>query len=411
MVDVKIPSVGESVVEVEIGRWLKREGEPVAKDETLVTLESDKATLDLPAPAAGVLEKILKRSGDRAGVGEIIAAIDQDAVRVSGVKHPSTARPNGDYRQQPPEAPAAALNNDNKEGLPTAASKAAYRPIIVNAMDDGEETLDNGAAPAAQVAASLRSAAAPPAEVVAAGARGGQPAVRERRERAVPLSPLRRAVARRLVQAQQQAALLTTFNEIEMSALKALRQQEGDRFAAAHGARLGFMSFFVKATIAALKRVPELNGELRGQAMVYHEDYDIGIAVGSGKGLVVPVLRNADQLSFAEVEKAIADFARRAEQNSLTPDELEPGTFTISNGGIYGSLLSTPILNPPQSGILGMHAILDRPIASGGTVAIRPMMYVALTYDHRIVDGREAVTFLRAIKETIESPIRLLMES
>ena len=421
IVEIKIPSVGESISEVEIGDWLKREGESVAKDEKLVIIESDKATMELPAPVAGKIARIDKRAGAKVTIGEIIGAIEPGDVEVRTERAPAAATaqdkaptpPAGNGAQeisrqasepvQPERAPAAA-NAQEKAPAPPAGNGA--QEISRQAESVNAEALK----PAAIDAVPQRHVEAKPKPSPPVAADDARPSMRRRAERSVPLTPLRRAVAKRLVEAQHNAALLTTFNEIDMAALKRLREEQRQRFEERHQARLGFMSFFVKAAVAALRLVPQLNAELRGDALIYRDYYDVGVAVGSGKGLVVPVLRDADILSFAAIEKAIADFARRAGENQLRPEELADGTFTISNGGIYGSLLSTPIVNPPQSGILGMHAIVERPIAEAGVVVIRPMMYVALTYDHRVVDGREAVTFLKSIKESIESPARLLLE-
>jgi 2-oxoglutarate dehydrogenase E2 component (dihydrolipoamide succinyltransferase) len=341
--------VGESINEVEIGDWLKMEGEPVDQDEPVVVLETEKATIDLPAPAAGTITTQLKRKGDRASVGDIIG-----------------------YMEEGPRQRSRAPSRD------TATVPAPAKPQPVPAAETPK-------VPSNEVSYS-------------------------REEEIEPLTPIRKRIAARLVEAQKNAALLTTFNEVDMSAVIRLRNEHQEAFQTRFGAKLGFMSFFVKATIEALKLVPQLNAEIRGDNIVYRNYYDIGVAIGGGKGLVVPVLKSAERMSFADVEKAIADFAKRAQQNALNVDELQGGTFTISNGGIYGSMLSTPIVNPPQSGVLGMHAIENRPVARDGAVVIRPMMYLALTYDHRIVDGREAVQCLRRIKDVIEDPARMLLE-
>ena len=387
IVEIKIPSVGESISEVEIGDWLKREGESVAKDEKLVIIESDKATMELPAPAAGTIARIDKRAGAKVTIGEIIGAIEPGNVEVQTERVPAAASVQGKASEPSAGNGAQEISHQASESV----NAEALKPAVIDAVPQ-------------------RHVEAKPKPSPPVAADDARPSMQRRAERSVPLTPLRRAVAKRLVEAQHNAALLTTFNEIDMAALKRLREEQRQRFEERHQARLGFMSFFVKAAVAALRLVPQLNAELRGDALIYRDYYDVGVAVGSGKGLVVPVLRDADTLGFAAIEKAIADFARRAGENQLRPEELANGTFTISNGGIYGSLLSTPIVNPPQSGILGMHAIVERPIAEAGVVVIRPMMYVALTYDHRVVDGREAVTFLKSIKESIESPARLLLE-
>jgi 2-oxoglutarate dehydrogenase E2 component (dihydrolipoamide succinyltransferase) len=380
-VELKVPSVGESITEIEIGQWLKAEGDTVNKDENIVALESEKATVELPAPVAGTLSRIVKRKGDKALVGEVIAYLEPAQKSKDETRLVRKAE-----KAPPPPAPAPA---PAPVPAPAPASVAAPPP------DPAPAPLAPPPEPAPETTkpAAFRTPLAP-----------------GREEEVVRMTPLRRTVARRLVEAQHSMAVLTTFNEIDLSAVIALRQEHQESFTAKHGVKLGFMSFFVKAAIEALKAIPQLNASVLGEDIVYHNYFDIGIAIGSGKGLAVPVLRNAEQLSFAEVEKAVADFAARARENKLKPDELQGGTFTITNGGVYGSLLSTPIVNPPQSGILGMHAIQPRPIALGGNVVIRPMMYTALSYDHRLVDGREAVAFLLRIKEMVENPARILLE-
>jgi 2-oxoglutarate dehydrogenase E2 component (dihydrolipoamide succinyltransferase) len=357
-VELKVPPLGESVTGVEIGPWLKREGDAVNKDDNIVTLESEKATVELPSPVSGTLGKIVKRTGEKAGVGDVIALIE----------------PSGEPKEEAKPTPKPA--------------KAAAAPVPSDTSDRSDK----------------RKEEEPP---VPAAREGGAPS---RQEEVVPMTLLRRTVAQRLVEAHQTMAMLTTFNEIDLSAVIALRKQYQETFTRKYGVKLGFMSFFVKAAVEALKVIPQVNASIRGNDIVYHHYFDIGVAIGGGKGLVVPVLRNAERMSFAEVEKAVAGLAARAQANQLKPDELQGGTFTITNGGVYGSLLSTPIINPPQSAILGMHAIQERPVAVEGNVVVRPMMYVALSYDHRIVDGREAVAFLIQIKEMIEKPARLLLE-
>jgi len=354
-VELVVPSVGESISEVEIGDWLKSEGEPVEQDEPVVVIETEKASVELPAPTAGTITSMLKHKGEKAAVGDVIGYMEPDG----GSAKPKASSSGKGRRSE--EAPA-------ERPKPPAPEPDAKAPPVIPAASAGRE------------------------------------------EQIVPMTPIRRRIAERLVEAQNTAALLTTFNQADMSAVMALRKQHQEAFQARHGIKLGFMSFFVKASIEALRQIPQINAEVRGHDIVYRNYYDIGIAVGGGKGLVVPVLRNADRMSFADIEKTIADFAQRAQANQVKVDELQGGTFTISNGGIYGSMLSTPIVNPPQSGILGLHAIEDRPIAINGEVVVRPMMYLALTYDHRIVDGREAVTFLKRIKDVIENPARILLE-
>jgi 2-oxoglutarate dehydrogenase E2 component (dihydrolipoamide succinyltransferase) len=376
-VELVVPSVGESITEVEIGDWLKTPGDTVRQDEPVVVIETEKVTVELPAPASGTITSMLKHKGEKAAVGDVIGYMEADGGRTAA-------------RATPPAksavAPPAAIPMDRSaDSAPVSSSSSVERPAV-EALHDRP---------------SVQSATPPQHEPLAAGAR---------EEQVIPMTPIRRRIAERLVEAQKSAALLTTFNEIDMSRVTALRTQYQERFQAKYGIKLGLMSFFVKASIEALKAIPQLNAEVRGYDIVYRNYYDVGIAVGGGKGLVVPVLRSAERMSFAEIENAIADFAQRAQTNQLKVDELQGGTFTISNGGIYGSMLSTPIVNPPQSGVLGMHAIEERPVARDGVVVIRPMMYVALTYDHRIVDGREAVTFLKRIKDIIEDPPRMLLE-
>jgi 2-oxoglutarate dehydrogenase E2 component (dihydrolipoamide succinyltransferase) len=352
-VELVVPSVGESITEVEIGDWLKKQGEAVDQDEPVVVIETEKVTVELPAPASGTISSMLKKKGEKASVGDVIGYIETNGSRPTPPPTRTADAP------RPAETPRP-VEQEPKEQTPA--------PSVPKVGQSGRE------------------------------------------EQIVPMTPIRRRIAQRLVEAQKSAALLTTFNQIDMSAVIAFRKQHQDAFQAKYRIKLGFMSFFVKASIEALKLIPQVNAEIRGNDIVYRNYYDIGIAVGGGKGLVVPVLRHAERMSFAEVERAIADFAQRAGANQLRVDELQGGTFTISNGGIYGSMLSTPIVNPPQSGVLGLHAIEDRPVARDGAVVIRPMMYLALTYDHRVVDGREAVTFLTRIKEVIEEPARLLLE-
>jgi 2-oxoglutarate dehydrogenase E2 component (dihydrolipoamide succinyltransferase) len=410
LLDLKVPSVGESVTEVEVGEWLKPEGATVARDENLVVLETDKATMELPAPGAGRLVKIHKRKGERVRVGDLLGQIDPSAPE-SAVT-PEATRPESD---QPPAA-AAVPESAAARVMPAAARVLAEKklaPDQVSPTGPGGRVLKEDVERAAGAAATATPPGEPPAEPPAEpppASPAAEPSTAPRGEERVPMSLMRRKIAERLVQAQQNAALLTTFNEVDMSTVMALRQDLQERFQQRYETKLGFMSFFVKAAVDGLKEIPRLNAEIRGSDIVYRNYFDIGVAIGGGRGLVVPVLRNAERLSFAEIELAIAGFARKARENKLRPEDLEGGTFTITNGGVYGSMLSTPLINPPQSGVLGMHAIQDRPVAVKGQVVIRPIMYVALTYDHRIVDGREAVTFLRRVKETVENPVRMLVE-
>ncbi len=412
-IELKVPPVGESITEVQIGEWLKSEGDVVQRDEILVKIETDKVTVDLPAPVSGRLGQIKVKQGQTAAVGDVIGFLEEGAVDAPAAKAPAEA---------PAEAPA--------KPAPAAASDGASKPREVR-----ETIPPQGFArvmPSARRALKERGLRADEVDATGPGGRmlkedvlraqpasggahadsgpGPAPAESARGEDIVPMSPFRKRIAERLVESQQTAALLTTFNEVDMSAVVALRKEYQEVFSEKYGIKLGFMSFFVKAVIDALKLVPAVNGEIRGTDIVYKNYYDIGVAVGGGKGLAVPVIRNAERLSFAQLELAIVDFGKRAKDNKLTLAELQGGTFTISNGGVYGSLLSTPIINPPQSGILGLHAMQDRPVALNGQVVIRPMMYIALTYDHRLVDGREAVTFLKRIKHCVEQPTRMLLE-
>jgi len=398
--ELKVPEVGESITEVMIGTWKKQEGDTVAADDSLVEIESDKATVELPAPTAGRVTKILKASGEKARVGEVIGYLEPAAAGAATAPAP-----------QPSVAPAAAAPAGPARVMPAAArvlGEAGVSAAAVSGTGPGGRITKTDAVlatprPAASVP--VAKPAAPPAPLVAIPKAGGS-----REERFVLISPIRQRIAERLVAAQQEAALLTTFNEVDMTTVMALRGKFKDTFQERYGVKLGFMSFFVRAVVEALRAVPQVNAEFRPPHIVHRDYYDIGIAVGGGKGLVVPVLRNAETMSFAQVEQTIGDFARRAADNKLKLEELQGGTFTISNGGVYGSMLSTPIINPPQSGILGLHAIQDRPVAVNGQVVVRPMMYLALSYDHRLVDGREAVTFLKRVKDTIEDPTRLMLE-
>lgn len=407
-VEVKVPAVGESVHEVQIVQWHVQEGQFVEKDRDLVEIDSEKASMQIPAPAAGVVSKIMAASGAVVTVGDVIGHIDESVQ--TPVEKPA------EVRQETPAKQAAA-------GEAGAAGRGSGDGREPHVMPSAARVLSERSLSAAEVPASgpggrllkedvERHAATPPRapEPRPVAAEPAPTAAGDREEEVVPMSMIRRHIARRLVEAQQQAALLTTFNEADMSAVIALREKYRDAFQQKHSVKLGFMSFFTKAVVEALKRFPQLNAEIRQQNVVYKNYYDIGIAIGGGKGLVVPVLRNAERMSFAEIEKAIGDFGARAKDGKIAPEELEGGTFTISNGGVYGSMLSTPIVNPPQSGILGLHAIQERPVAVAGKVEIRPMMYLALTYDHRIVDGREAVRFLLTVKQIIEDPTRIILE-
>ena len=390
-VDVTVPSLGESIEEVQISGWLKQPGEAVSMDEPLIELESDKATVEVPAPVAGVIIEIVAQVGAVLKVGDVLARIDTEAKATVAAPAETAAPPTA--AADAPHVMPAAQRVMTERGL-SADQVPGTGPGGRILKEDAQQV----------VASAATSASAPTAPPMPARAVG------ERNERRVRMSPIRRKIAERLVQAQQTAALLTTFNEIDMTKTKAMRAEHQEAFQARYGTKLGFMSFFIKASVEALALVPEINAQIEGDETVYHDYCDVGIAVGGGKGLVVPVIRNAELLGFGELEITISDFGQRAQANKIDLAELQGGTFTISNGGVYGSLLSTPIINPPQSGVLGLHAIEDRPVAIDGKVEIRPMMYVALTYDHRIVDGREAVAFLKHIKQCVEQPERLLLK-
>lgn len=403
MIELKVPAVGESITDVEIGGWLKAEGAAVAKDEPVVVIETEKATMELPAPAAGTLTKLLKKPGESAKVGETIGHLEAGKPEPAAVPVPPTAE------EKTPVARARATPLADRvlveHGLRADEVPATGPGGRVSKEDvlHHVEQLQKG-----QAAAPAGPAVDQPAPATPAPA--AKPGASPREEKVVRMTLLRRTISKRLVEAQQTAALLTTFNEVDMSAVLGLRKQYQEAFQKKYNIKLGFMSFFVKAVIDGLKLFPQLNAEVRETDIVYHNYHDIGLAVSTDRGLVVPVLPEADRLSLAEIERAIADFAQRAREGKLKPEELAGGTFTITNGGVFGSLLSTPLVNPPQSGILGMHTIQERPVAVAGQVVIRPMMYVALTYDHRIVDGKEAVLFLGRVKEVIENPARLLLE-
>ena len=394
-IEIKVPKPGESISEVMIGEWYIQEGQYVAADRNLVALESDKATFDVPAPRGGILTRILKKAGESAQVEEVIGFLQPAEAPAAAPAKPAAA-PAAPAPGTAPSAPVAAAATAPKS--PGHVMPAAERLMAENKLPAGSVA---GSGPGGRVLKEdvIRTVNAGPVSV------GGS-----RETRSVPLSPIRQTIARRLVEAQHTAALLTTFNEVDMSAVKKLREVYKDSFEKKHNVKLGFMSFFVRAVVAGLQQYPQLNAQMNGKSLTYFNYCDVGVAIGGGKGLVVPVLRNAENMSFADIELAIVNFANRAKNNQIALEELEGGTFTITNGGVYGSLLSTPIVNPPQSGVLGMHGIFDRPVAVNGQVVIRPMMYIALTYDHRIVDGREAVSFLKLVKDLIEDPTRLILE-
>jgi 2-oxoglutarate dehydrogenase E2 component (dihydrolipoamide succinyltransferase) len=424
-IELRIPEVGESITEVMVGDWLKQEGDSLRRDEAIVMIETDKVTVEVPAPVDGVLVKITLAKGQAARVGDVVGVMEERAAGAAAKKGaavpksvppPASAKAPISAAPSPAKPVAATLESAPRLATPPPAAEREPRvmPAAARALHDAGLRPDqvSGSGPGGRVLKEdvirhipQSATGAPPPGVVPSLP---PPAARE--EQLVAMTPMRRRIAERLLEAQQNAALLTTFNEVDMGEWKALRERYQAVFQEKYGIKLGLSSFFVKATVDALKQFPAVNAEVRGNDIAYKNYYDIGVAVGGGKGLVVPVVRDADQLSFAEIEQRIADFGARAKANSLKLDELQGGTFTITNGGVYGSLLSTPIINPPQSGILGLHGIVERPIARDGQVVIRPMMYIALTYDHRIVDGREAVSFLRRIKETIEQPARMLLE-
>ncbi len=392
-IEIKIPAVGESISEVFIGEWYVAEGNYVAADASVVGLETDKATFDVPAAAGGTVSRVLKQAGETAVIGEVIGYIQPaDAPAAKPATAPASSAPAAAAAPATPAAPKSSPGSGH-------VMPAAERLMAENKMTPGTVT---GTGPGGRV---LKEDVARQAQAGTGVRVGGL-----RETRTVPLSPIRQTIAQRLVSAQQTAALLTTFNEVDMSNVKKLRETYRDVFEKKYGIKLGFMSFFVRAVVSGLQQFPQINAQMDGKQLIHHNYCDIGIAVGGGKGLVVPVLRNAENMSFADIEVAIASYGAKAKNNQLTLEELEGGTFTITNGGVYGSLLSTPIVNPPQSGVLGMHGIFDRPVAVAGQVVIRPMMYLALTYDHRVVDGREAVSFLRHVKEMIEDPTRLILE-
>ena len=421
LVEVRVPQLSESVAEATLLEWHKKVGEHVARDENLIDIETDKVVLELPAPAEGVLVKVLKDARGIVVSGEVIATIDTEAkpskdstggstgkpiAAAAGSAAAAKPAPSAPERASPPVMPAAQKIAAEK-GVDVAQIQGSGRDGRITKADVLEHAArPRASAPAPQPAAPAEKPALqqprPPVSVdkVLAG----------RPEQRVPMSRLRQRVAERLVQSQSTAAILTTFNEVNMQPILDLRKKYQERFEKEHGVRLGFMSFFVKAAVHALKRFPVVNASIDGTDIVYHGYFDIGVAVGSPRGLVVPVLRNCDQLSFGAIEKGIADFGRRAQDGKLAIEELTGGTFTISNGGVFGSMLSTPIINPPQSAILGVHATRDRPVAENGQVVIRPVNYLALSYDHRIIDGREAVLFLVSIKEALEDPARLILE-
>jgi 2-oxoglutarate dehydrogenase E2 component (dihydrolipoamide succinyltransferase) len=406
MAEIRVPTLGESVTEATIGKWFKKPGEAVAVDEPLVELETDKVTIEVPAPAAGILSDISAKDGETVAVGALLGQIKEGA-GAPAAKPAEPAAKTAEPKAEPSKPTLPSVDMPVAPSVRKMAAETGVDPARVDGSGkDGRVTKGD------MMAAIERAAAAPTPvpQTAAAVVRAPSPADDAAREERVKMTRLRQTIARRLKEAQSTAAMLTTFNEVDMSAVMHLRNQYKDQFEKRHGVKLGFMGFFVRACVAALKEIPAVNAEIDGTDIIYKNYYHIGVAVGTEKGLVVPVVRDADQKSLAEIEKTIADFGRRARDGALKVDELQGGTFTISNGGVYGSLMSTPILNAPQSGILGMHKIQERPVAVAGKIEIRPMMYLALSYDHRIVDGREAVTFLVRVKDVLEDPSRLVLD-
>jgi 2-oxoglutarate dehydrogenase E2 component (dihydrolipoamide succinyltransferase) len=439
--DVEVPALGESITEGTLAQWLKKPGEAVAADEPIASLETDKVSVEVPSPIAGVLTEQLVQEGDTVAVGAVIARIDEKATAgasaapsppqaaADSTTNPAGAGENPQLREsvRAPEPEMAGVEASSADDHITTLSPAVRRAVLEYHVDptsirgtgkDGRLTKDDviaaaqsGSAPAkAGVQAPEAKAPAPETKAPPPGPRPSPGNESDRKEERVKMSRLRQTIAKRLKDAQNTAAMLTTFNDVDMSAVIDARTRYKDLFEKKHGIRLGFMAFFVKACALAAKDVPSVNASLEGDEIVYHDYLDVSVAVSAPKGLVVPVVRNADRMTFAEIEKTIAAYGKKAKEGTLTVDEMSGGTFTISNGGVFGSLLSTPIINPPQSAVLGMHRIEERPVVKDGQIVARPMMYLALSYDHRIIDGREAVTFLVRVKEAIEDPTRLLID-
>jgi 2-oxoglutarate dehydrogenase E2 component (dihydrolipoamide succinyltransferase) len=409
IVEVKVPQLSESVSEATLLDWHKKEGEEVRRDENLIDIETDKVVLELPAPADGVLVKIIKNAKDSVGSGDVIAQIDTEAKLAA----PSASKP-----AAPQAQPQAQARKDTPPVMPAAQKIAAEKGVDTSKIQgtgrDGRVTKSDVLAQASRASSPSTPVSPPPVQKEALQQPPPPIDVDEllsgRPEQRVPMSRLRQRVAERLVQSQSTAAILTTFNEVNMAPVIDMRKKYQERFEKEHATRLGFMSFFIKASVHALKRYPVVNASIDGTDIVYHGYFDIGVAVSSPRGLVVPILRDADRMSFAQIEKKIADFGKRAQDGKLAIEELTGGTFSISNGGVFGSMLSTPIINPPQSAILGVHATKERAVVENGQIVVRPMNYLALSYDHRIIDGREAVLFLVSIKEALEDPARLILE-
>ncbi|SAK74056.1 dihydrolipoamide succinyltransferase [Caballeronia calidae] len=428
IVEVKVPQLSESVSEATMLQWKKKPGEAVAQDEILIEIETDKVVLEVPAPSAGVLAQVIKHDGDIVTADELIAKIDTEA---KAGEAPAAVAAAGDAEVKPAPvaetaaaAPAAAQASTGGAASPAATKILAEKGVSADQVSgsgrDGRITKGDALAAQAGAPAAAKAAAPAPAAAPARAAKPSLPQVsapasadqwlKDRPEQRVPMSRLRARIAERLLESQQTNAILTTFNEVNMAPVMDLRNKYKDRFEKEHGVKLGFMSFFVKAAVHALKKFPLVNASIDGNDIVYHGYFDIGIAVGSPRGLVVPILRNADQMSLADIEKKIAEFGQKAKDGKLSIEEMTGGTFSISNGGVFGSMLSTPIINPPQSAILGVHATKERPVVENGQIVIRPMNYLALSYDHRIIDGREAVLSLVAMKDALEDPARLLLD-
>jgi 2-oxoglutarate dehydrogenase E2 component (dihydrolipoamide succinyltransferase) len=413
MTEIRVPTLGESVTEATIGKWFKQPGDAVAADEPLVELETEKVTIEVPAPAAGVLSEIVAKDGETVAIGALLGQIDQGAgplavASKSAEPEKATPAPKGVSTPAPPVPKAAAAT------IPLAPSVRRLSAESGIAAESVPGTGPGGRITKGDMLAAIERAAAAPTVIAQPAAavqlRAPSPTDDAAREERVRMTRLRQTIAKRLKDAQNTAAMLTTFNEVDMSAVMALRNHYKDLFEKKHGVKLGFMGFFVRACVQALREIPAVNAEIDGADIIYKNYYHIGIAVGTEKGLVVPVVRDCDAKSLGDIEKEIAGYGRRARDGQLKIEEMQGGTFTITNGGIYGSLMSTPILNAPQSGILGMHKIEDRPVVIAGKIEVRPMMYLAVSYDHRIVDGREAVTFLVRVKESLEDPARLVLD-
>ena len=405
--EIRVPTLGESVTEATVAKWFKKPGEAVKQDEPLVELETDKVTLEVNAPASGTLSEIVAESGTTVGVAALLGQIAEGAAAAAAPAKAAEAPKAEAPKAAPAAAPAKAASADNGPAVARIAAESGVSPAgVAGSGKDGRVTKGDMLA---AIATGGAAAPAPAAAPVSAPRPASAPEDAAREER-VKMTRLRQTIARRLKEAQSTAAMLTTFNEVDMTAVMTLRNQYKDLFEKKHGVKLGFMGFFVRACVQALKDIPAVNAEIDGTDIVYKNFCHVGVAVGTEKGLVVPVLRDADNLSFAGVEKTIADYGKRARDGQLQITDMQGGTFTISNGGVYGSLMSTPILNAPQSGILGMHKIQERPVVVNGQIAIRPMMYLALSYDHRIVDGKEAVTFLVRVKENLEDPQRSILD-